>query len=98
MTVSKRYRIKMRKLESQVRRWHRRALFLFQNGRCYLCGETLNPRSPKTTFDHVDPDNRKLEGNALLACGPCNQLKADRAPYACELMFLSVCNDAVGMK
>jgi 5-methylcytosine-specific restriction endonuclease McrA len=59
-----------------------------QRGLCYLCGEPLDGPG---TWDHVTP--RRLGGpdhpvNVLLAHRRCNEAKAHRAPYPCELLYL----------
>jgi len=64
-----------------------------QGNRCYLCDKPM--ASP--TEDHVLPKARggKNAGNRLMACSPCNNRKAARMPYACELMFLHHINSVV---
>lgn len=72
-----------------------------QGGVCFLCGlsltvdESLSPSDPnRSSFDHVLP--KALGGNdrknRLAAHRSCNTLKSDRAPFACELLFLRVVN------
>lgn len=72
-----------------------------QGGICFLCGsplaisETLEPSDQaRSSFDHVVP--KALGGNdrnnRLAAHRSCNTVKADRTPFACELLFLRVVN------
>lgn len=76
------------------------ALYALQHGRCYLCDQPMsvhkhgqNPPH-EATRDHVIP--QRLGGrdgeNLLAACRGCNERKADRAPYACELLYLAAIN------
>lgn len=72
-----------------------------QGGICFLCGspleigEALEPHDQtRASFDHVLP--KALGGNdrknRLAAHRSCNTTKSDRAPFACELLFLRVAN------
>lgn len=69
-----------------------------QAGLCFLCGDHLTadaiePDDPmRASFDHVVPRCRggRNTGNRLAAHQVCNGRKADRLPYACERLFLSV--------
>jgi 5-methylcytosine-specific restriction endonuclease McrA len=65
-----------------------------QKGKCYLCGGPFGDDGRKPTLEHVVP--RALGGrnhrNVLLACDPCNRIKADRAPTADELAYLERIN------
>lgn len=72
-------------------------LYVLQDGRCYLCGGRMGVRTAANldrpddaTRDHVRP--RRLRGkdvgNLLAAHRSCNEAKAARAPYPCELLYL----------
>lgn len=74
-------------------------LFKFQRKRCYICGTKmhggkLNPY--QATRDHVTPVSKggKDHANVLLAHRRCNDLKANRLPRPCELIFLASANEA----
>lgn len=64
-----------------------------QGNRCYLCNRTM--ASP--TEDHVLPKalGGKNSLNRLMACSPCNNQKAARRPYVCEMLFLDHINRVV---
>jgi 5-methylcytosine-specific restriction endonuclease McrA len=70
-----------------------RTFWRLQRGRCYLCQRPFEPDNWGTR-DHVIP--RALggidAGNVLLACFDCNNIKADRAPKPCEMLFLTAAN------
>lgn len=74
------------------------ALYVLQDGRCYLCDRRMlasSPRDPDgATRDHVTPRIRGgRDGENLLAAHrSCNELKADRAPTPCELLYLAAVN------
>lgn len=62
-----------------------RAWLLKQYGpHCAYCGEKFSPRV--MTLDHVAPRRGQTaydrRDNLVLACGPCNALKRDKAPLA----------------
>lgn len=64
-----------------------RRLAKLQGGLCYLCGQVMRA---EPTREHVVPKARggKNARNVLAAHQACNLLKADRAPYPCELLYL----------
>lgn len=67
----------------------RTRLHVMQGGRCYLCSGAFTRRGNRCTDDHVTPKRMggTRKGNILLACGPCNWEKGDRAPTACEALL-----------
>lgn len=75
-------------------------LFHLQGGRCYLCGgamiaKALGYQTPEdATRDHVVPRRRRGPDvrNLLAAHRECNERKADREPYPCELVYLAAIN------
>lgn len=76
-----------------------RKLLVAQFGKCYLCGESIDPfthynddRGPSK--DHVRPKSKGFVGdfNQCLAHKRCNMIKGDRDPRPCELLFLAVTN------
>lgn len=53
------------------------------------------------TIDHVIPrsmDGPLRFGNVVLAHQPCNQRKANRPPNGCELVFLLMVNNRLGVE
>lgn len=64
------------------------ALFVAQDGCCYLCAEPFNGESP--TIEHVHPRSRggRSSSNILLAHGTCNVRKGNRLPTILELEYL----------
>ena len=71
-----------------------------QNGKCSICGGTLPYRAYKATIEHTYPKSKggqDMPGNMTLAHFECNNLKADRAPYPCEVLFLMAVNLALGL-
>lgn len=82
---------------AEYRRAELVVLFHLQGGRCYLCGEAMKARelgaqSPTdATRDHVVPRGRRGRdvNNLLAAHRECNERKADREPYPCELIYLA---------
>lgn len=68
----------------------RTRLFEAQGGLCYLCGAYMHA----PTEDHVVPKalGGKNRANRLLSCSSCNNRKANRPPYACELLALRAFN------
>lgn len=65
---------------------HFELLYKEQGGKCYYCGVRLSYRYPlypgeRATMDHIYPRSRggdhKLD-NKVLACQPCNNIKADK--------------------
>ena len=65
----------------------------FQRRKCYLCAGHI----PQISVDHVVP--KKLGGtneqkNLLASCLKCNVKKSCRAPFACEVFYLKVVNEA----
>jgi hypothetical protein len=83
------------KKEAGRRKRRRRALRDLQQQRCYLCNRPFGPRRwAWPTFDHVTPQvmGGVWGGNVLLAHARCNEAKADRAPRACELLYLDAIN------
>lgn len=81
--------------QSDRSRFRRRRadLLQFQGRRCYLCGKWMR----RPSDDHVVP--KRMGGrrgrNILLAHSGCNAAKADRAPFACELLFASAVYDRI---
>lgn len=84
------------------------AIYNAQDGRCYLCSKGIpHPNtkyvhhSEKASLDHVIPKNpddrtkacKRIKRNALLAHHGCNNKKANRLPYPCEILFLEAVND-----
>lgn len=75
-------------------------LFHLQGGRCYLCDGVMAVRNGgvqtplDATRDHVVPRRRRGRdvGNLLAAHRGCNEDKADREPYPCELLYLEAIN------
>lgn len=75
-------------------------LFHLQGGRCYLCDEAmtakaLHVQTPQdATRDHVVPKRQRGPDvrNLLAAHRECNERKADREPYPCELLYLAAIN------
>ncbi len=75
-------------------------LFHLQGGRCYLCDEAMYARTlglnrpDDATRDHVVPRRRQGRDahNLLAAHRECNERKADRQPYPCELLYLAAIN------
>ncbi len=65
-----------------------------QGGRCYLCGGMMRERSSPTR-DHVLPraHGGKDGGNVLAAHSVCNNKKADRMPFPCEVLYLEAVNE-----
>lgn len=71
-------------------------LFILQGGRCYLCDGVMGVRGhggqapTDATRDHVRPRGRRGGDvdNLLAAHRACNEAKADREPYPCELLYL----------
>lgn len=83
----------------------KRVLWQAQGGKCHLCGQAIPQkwRSPKLTFDHLWPVSRiaganSFEGNIMLAHEKCNQVKDNRRPRPCELLFLSAVNRRIGFR
>lgn len=77
--------------EARSRRERRVAMLRHVQGRaCYLCTEPMTA----PTLDHVMPIalGGRTFGNVLLAHSVCNQAKADRKPYPCELIYLAAVN------
>jgi 5-methylcytosine-specific restriction endonuclease McrA len=70
-----------------------RTYWRIQGGLCYLCAKPFKEED-WATRDHVIP--RALGGsderNILLACGACNNRKADRPPKPCEMIYLAAAN------
>jgi hypothetical protein len=64
-----------------------------QGGRCFLCDKHM--WTP--TREHVKP--RVAGGtnyrNVLAAHSRCNNMKADRMPYVCELLYCAILYDMV---
>lgn len=76
-----------------------------QGHRCYLCGgEMLNRPGRREehlsrTTDHVIPLSRggfDVQHNYLFAHKRCNNLKGDRMPKPCEILYLNVTNEILG--
>lgn len=69
---------------------YRTRLMEAQGGRCYLCGKHMSA----PTEDHVVPKalGGKNRANRLMACGPCNNRKANRPPRPCEVIYLQAIN------
>jgi 5-methylcytosine-specific restriction endonuclease McrA len=67
--------------------WH------FQCGRCYMCDRDFR-LTLFATREHVRPKAKGgiNAGNLLLACVPCNNVKADRDPTKRELRLLALFN------
>lgn len=68
-----------------------------QGGRCYICAGQFGWAN-SATMDHVTPRDPKAgggknAGNILAAHKACNNRKANRAPYACEILFLEIVNE-----
>jgi hypothetical protein len=83
-------------------------IYKVQDGICYLCTKKVpHPRTEwvcpheKASLDHVWPKNPanpadarpRIRKNALVAHHECNNKKANRLPYPCELIFLEAVND-----
>lgn len=82
---------KARKVARKIERRKRTVLIAeAQRGRCYLCGRHME----EPTSDHVVPRARggRTHKNILMVCGPDNVKKADRMPFACEVLFLRAIN------
>lgn len=71
----------------------RERLLQLQDNCCYLCGAEFTIADPPTV-DHVMPKARggRTRNNILLACFPCNNGKADRAPTDEEIDYLAYIN------
>ena len=68
------------------------ALLEKQSGECYWCGVTMNDGAPdnRATIDHVVPlcrGGRDVEGNRVLACHLCNNIKGGKSPMHFEAMI-----------
>lgn len=51
--------------------------------RCFYCGTPFGPALEGSTLDHLVPRslmNTWAQAALVLACGPCNEAKADTAP------------------
>lgn len=78
-----------------------RLRFRLQRERCYLCGKPMTfplgtkVRQHDATGDHVTPRRNSLglSHNKAIAHFACNNKKQDRAPYPCELFFLTILNE-----
>lgn len=83
-------------LKEDKRRWKRKRAVLFeaQRRRCYLCCKKMYPGNGSTD-DHVLPKSLggRRDRNILLAHRKCNARKADRPPFACELLYLAAINE-----
>lgn len=68
-------------------------IFELQHCRCYLCRGPFEGIA-QATDDHVTPQalGGRRVGNILHACFGCNNGKADRAPFPCELLYLESIN------
>lgn len=85
--------------EAVYRRAELVVLFMLQDGQCYLCDEAMRARGVRqspddATRDHVVPRRRlgSDQHNLLAAHRRCNEAKADRPPYPCELLYLEAIN------
>ena len=68
-------------LAPSVRRALKNAAYRDCDQRCVYCGWTMP--FAEATLDHVQPiarGGRSQPGNLVVACGPCNRLKADQPP------------------
>jgi 5-methylcytosine-specific restriction endonuclease McrA len=68
-------------LAPSVRRALKIAAYRDCNHRCVYCGSHMP--FAEATLDHVQPiarGGRSQPGNLVVACGPCNRLKADQHP------------------
>ncbi|MCG3182011.1 MAG: hypothetical protein ICCCNLDF_00052 [Planctomycetes bacterium] len=66
--------------------YSRRGVFERDNGQCQYCGIFVHKRA--MTIDHVQPLSRGGGTswlNCVLACGRCNNQKADRTPHEAGL-------------
>jgi 5-methylcytosine-specific restriction endonuclease McrA len=70
----------------------RSRIWLAQGKRCYLCNREIALAS--ATDEHVTPRSKggRTRSNILVADGPCNVRKANRAPYPCEILYLAYVN------
>lgn len=68
-------------------------LMRVQRGSCYLCGAPMRA-TDAVTMDHVVPKAKggRDRGNVLATHYDCNQAKADRDPFPCELLYLEGAN------
>lgn len=79
---------------------HYHRVRMAQRDRCYLCADRFEKRTGhKATKDHVLPRARGglTLGNVLWAGAACNELKADRWPMPCELIYLAAVNARLGI-
>lgn len=82
-------------------------LFEFQKGRCYLCGEPMptkrkrnKNKSLRLSYpirEHVKPKSsgHGRWSNTLISHDKCSNLKGNRKPYPCELIYLEAANLAL---
>ena len=85
----------------------RRVLWRVQGGVCGICGYDMprigchESREDRPTSDHVVPVARKGPdrlGNIVCAHMRCNEIKSDRMPTGCELIFLLAVNARLGVQ
>ncbi|MFB6567356.1 HNH endonuclease [Streptomyces noursei] len=76
--------------EERERRAQKIAQRKVQGWRCFYCRRPFTEARP-FTFDHYIPyriwRTTQLK-NLVLACGPCNEAKADRLPWTVALLLL----------
>jgi hypothetical protein len=84
-----------------------RFLLEWQNDLCYLCGRPVLKRPVKKASkeardlypirEHVNPksNGHGRWGNTLISHNRCSNLKGDRRPYPCELIYLEAANLAL---
>lgn len=72
-------------------KFSRHNLYARDNGRCQYCG--IRCSRDRFTYDHVVPRSQggKTDwGNVVVACVPCNQLKAGRTPAQAGMRLRSM--------
>jgi hypothetical protein len=83
-----------------------RTIWKAQGKGCAICGVHMMPvhkKHPRRgwTFEHVynhASDRFHSEGNRLVTHVECNNAKADREPYPCEVLLLHAVNARLGLE
>jgi hypothetical protein len=74
----------------QLKNYRKCKLMRRDGKRCFYCYRPFTRRMTGATIDHVVPHclfRTNALVNVVLACGPCNQAKADRLPLSIALLL-----------
>lgn len=83
-------------------RWPREladSILVMQDGRCACCGRPIRSEEPRN-LDHVRPRCRGGEdalGNLTVVHRACNIAKGEDWPTGCQLIFVGLVNEALGL-